>query len=158
MAEKTNTQAFAFVRTGYEPRNIRHNERAVSGEPHHSQARRERRKWIVGNAGTGGAEARNQSGLANIGETYQPDVGEQLQFQPQIEHHAGSARFRFARGLVGGRGETRVSTSAASPLSSDHFQARRVKIPKFFAAGQVVNDRAHRERHGVIGAVLAVAV
>ena len=44
------------------------------------------------------------------------------------------------------------------PLGSDHFQARRVKIPKFFAAGQVVNDRAHRERHDVIGAVFAVPV
>ena len=127
-------------------------------EPHHSQARREGRKRIVGNARTRRAEPRNQRGFANIGETHQPDVGEQLQFQPQIEHHARRARFGFARGLVSRSGKARVATSAASALGGDHLQARRVKIPKLFSAGQVVNHRAHGERHGVIGAVLPVPV
>ena len=44
------------------------------------------------------------------------------------------------------------------PLAAITCMARRVKIPKFFAAGQVVNHRAHRERHDVIRAVFAVAV
>ena len=67
---------------------------------HDAEIRRERRERVVGDLRLRRRDARDQRGLAGVGKPTRPDVGEQLQLQPQTRspRRAGPAATCAARG------------------------------------------------------------
>ncbi len=69
----------------------------------HAQHRRERREGVVGDLRRSACEAREQRGLAGVGQADQTDVREQLQLQLQPPLLTRQAALGKARGLARGR-------------------------------------------------------
>ena len=79
MPQETKADALALVRPFDDARNVRHHERLAIVVVHDAQVGLQRRKRIVGNLGLGGADHRQQGGLARVRETDQTDIRQQLQ-------------------------------------------------------------------------------
>ena len=75
----------------------------------HAQIRLERRERIVGDLRPRRGQGREQRGLARVGQSHQPDVGDQPQFQTNPVLLPGFAFLRVARSLMRRRREVDVA-------------------------------------------------
>ncbi len=116
---------------------------AILSHAHDAEVRLQRGERIVGDFGLRRGDARNQRGLAGIGKSHQPDVGQQLQFQAQALKVAGLAVFVLRRSLVRGCREAGVAASAAPALGHDEAVAGNREIVQLFAGFGIVDDRAN---------------
>ena len=79
MAQELNAQAVAQVCAFDETGDIGYHEAAEIGELHHAEVRFEGSERVVGDLGAGGRDARNERGLAGVGEAHQAHVGQEFQ-------------------------------------------------------------------------------
>jgi hypothetical protein len=87
------------------------------------QHRLEGGERIVGDLGGRPREAREQRGLAGVGQPDQADVGQQLQVQMDPTLLAAQAALGEARCLTGGRGKALVAVPAQATAREDHARA-----------------------------------
>ncbi len=115
MAEEARTEARAFVRALDQAGNVGHHELALA-DPHHAQPGMQRRERIIGDLGPRIAVRRQERRLAGVGQPDQPDVGDQLQPQPDIALLARPALVGAARRAVGRGLEMQVAVAAVATL------------------------------------------
>ena len=111
-------QPLPCVRAFDQPGDVGHDEAAIVAQRHDAEVGRERGERIVGDLGTRRRDARDQRGLAGVGEADEADVGEQLQLQPEEPLFARLARLGAPRRAVGGRHEVRVAAPAAAAFAT----------------------------------------
>src|SRR5580692_9955964 len=144
-----------------QPRNIRHHKAALFfrfSHGHNAEVRLQSRKRIIGNLRPRRRDSRNQRGLANIGITDQPNIREQLKFQPEDTFFAGPSLFMFARSLVRRRSKARITAPAAPAVSDYHAFIRAGKIVDLVARFRVIHNRAHRHFQQNVFAFTPLAV
>ena len=83
MSKKAIANALAFVRTGYETGNVRNHEFSIV-HANDAQVGVDRRERIVCNLGPRVRCRRKESGLPGIRQPQQPNIGDQLQAQPDL--------------------------------------------------------------------------
>src|SRR5579884_3166361 len=83
--------------------------------------RLERREWVPGDLGVRAGQAREQRGLARVGEPDQPNVGQQLQLERQPALLPRETPLGEARRLVGGTREALVAAPARA--AAGHHRA-----------------------------------
>ena len=105
MAQEPMAEPVSGVRALDESRHVGHDERAIARQADDAEVGNERRERIVGNLRSGRRDARDHRRLAGVRKADQPDVGEQLQVQPQIAalRRAGRAACGAARGWSSSR-------------------------------------------------------
>src|SRR5690606_21915287 len=81
--QESVAQAGAAVGTLNETRYVRHDEAFTRAEGNDPQVRHERGKMVVGDLRFGRRHYGNERRLAHVRKTYQADVGQELQFEPQ---------------------------------------------------------------------------
>ena len=100
--------------------------------------------------------------LPAFGKPDEPDIGEQLQLQPQVPGLAGNAGIGAPRGAVRGRREARVPAAALAAGGDAHLLAGLDQIGNLdgLAAllGHLVDDRADGHLDDEVLAVAAVHV
>ena len=117
-----------------QPGNIRHHEAELLrrfAHHHDAEVRLQRGERIVGDLRPRRRDARDQRALAGVGISHQPNVGQQLQLQPQRALFAGKSLLMLARSLVRRGRKPRVAASAASAVR-DHdalIRAARSRAP-----------------------------
>jgi len=87
----------------------------------------------------GGRDARNEGGLAGVGETDQAHVGQEFQFEAEAFLIAGAAGFVLGGRLVGGSGEARVALAAFAAARHREAFAGLGEIVEALAGGFVVD-------------------
>ena len=102
-------EAVAAVRAFDQPGHVGDDEAAVVAQADDAQVRRQRRERVVGDLRPRRRDARDERGLARVGEADQADVGEQLQLEAEILHLARLARLHLARRAIGGGRKLRVA-------------------------------------------------
>ncbi len=83
----------------------------------------EGRKRIVGDLRSGGREPRQEGGFPGVGKTHQPDVGEQLELEFELDLLARAAVICSSWSTVGRCREARVAAATATALGDHHFLA-----------------------------------
>ncbi len=98
--------------------------------------------------------------LAGVGEADQPDVGEQLQVEPELLFLAGQARLGAPRRAIGGRGELGVAAAADAAPGDQEPRSRRRQVGDLDQALVLllVDDGADRHRELDVGALPPGAV
>ena len=148
VAQELVAEAVAFVRALDQAGHIGDDEAAVVAQRDHAQVRRERRERVVGDLRTRRGDARDQRGLAGVGESDQADVSDQLQLQAQIPLFARLAWLGPPRRAIGRRDEPRIATPAASALGDEEALALRREVgeePRLVPGSQLSrNWRAER--------------
>ena len=158
VAQEARPQPVTLVGALDEPGDVGQHEALFFAHRDHAQARLERGEGVVGDLGVRGREARDERGLAGVGEAHQADVGEQLQLQPQPALFAGLARVGAARGAVGGAGEAGVAAAAAPSASRHPALAGRGEVEQPLAALFLEKDRPDRHADEGVFAFAPVAV
>src|SRR5580698_3641492 len=143
------------------PRNIRHDEATVFlgfSDRHDTEVGLQSREGIIGHLGPRRRDTRNQRGLANIGITDQPHIGEQLEFQAEDTIFAWPSLFMLTRRLVRGRSKARIPPPTPSTASNYYAFIRMGKIVYFIAGFRVVNNRSYRNFQQNVHAFASLAV
>jgi hypothetical protein len=156
--QKLNSEAVAFVRAFDDAGNIGHNERAVIAELNDAEVRFERGERVIGDLGSGGGDARDQRALAGIRKADQTHIGQEFEFQPQLELVAFLARFVLGGRLMRRGGEPGIAFTAAAAARDGEHLTGRGEIEELLAGLIVVDDGADRDVELDRSAVLAVAV
>ena len=104
----------------------------------------QRGEGVVGNAGLGIGNGRDEGGLAGIGHAEQTHIGQHLQFQLQAFPVAGPARRFAARRPVGGTLETQVAKTAVTPLGDQNLLTRHQQLIKHLAGFGVAQNGSDR--------------
>src|SRR4030095_16673416 len=120
VSEETIAETVSFVSALDQPWNVGNDEAAVVAQADHTQVRRERGEWVVGNLRTCRRDARDECGLSRIGKSDEPDVGEQSQFEAEELLFPSLARLRASRCTIGGAYEARVSRAAPASAGDEH--------------------------------------
>jgi pSer/pThr/pTyr-binding forkhead associated (FHA) protein len=103
--------------------NVGHDE-GVIASLHHAEVRLEGGKRVVGDFGSGGGQARNESRFASIGKAHQADVGQQLQLQFNLENLARLALLVLRGCLMSGSSEARITSAASAAFGRNPKIAR----------------------------------
>ena len=98
VAQELVAEAVARVRAFDQAGHVGHHEAAVVAQRDDAEVRRQRRERVVGDLGPRRRDARDQRGLARVGEPDQADVGEQLQLQAQVPRPRPARPARRAAG------------------------------------------------------------
>src|SRR5215471_16990569 len=112
---------------------------------YHTEIRLKSSERIVGNFWPRCRDARDKSGLADIGIANQANIGQQLQLQPQDALLSRLAIFKLSRRLMGAGGEVLVSTSSTAALCYYQTLIRLREIVQLLASLLVVNNSADRD-------------
>ena len=139
--QEADAQPDAFVRAFDQARHIGDHKRAAIARRrvgiggNDAQVRLERGERIRGDLRPRRGDARNQRRFSCVRETDQADIGEQLQFEPQMALFAGPPVFVFARRLMPRPHEMRIAVAApAAPAASRaESLARLGEIEKLLA-------------------------
>src|SRR6267142_806749 len=92
-------------------------------EPRDTQVRRERRERIRRDLRPRAGQRREQARLPGVGQTGEPDVGDEPQLELELALLAALAVHRDARRAPRARDETRVAASALAAAGSDDLRA-----------------------------------
>ncbi len=87
----------------------------------HAQDRCQRGEGIVGNLGIGVGDARQEGGLADVGKTDDPDLGDHPQLQAKPALFAGFAQFVFTWSAPLGGDEVRVAPPPSTAPGRRHM-------------------------------------
>ena len=79
----------------------------------HAEIGLKRGERIIRNLGFRGRNARDERGFSGVGESYQSDIGQQLQLQPEAPLLTGLTGLMLLRSLMCGSSEAGVSSPAA---------------------------------------------
>jgi hypothetical protein len=113
-------EPMSFVGALDESGHVGDDEAAIAAQRHDAEVGRERGEGVVGDLRTRGRDARDERGLAGVGEADQADVGDQLQAQVEQLLLAGDAGLGAPWCAVGGRDEPCVAASAPAALGDQH--------------------------------------
>src|SRR5262245_25840005 len=146
-----------------EPGHVSNDEAAIVTEAHDAKIRRQRRERIVSDLRPRRRDARDKRRLAGVRKSHQADVGEQLEFEPQILDLALFARLHLPRRAVGCRRKARVAQPAAAAARDEHaltdFGEIGEEAERFIAiAGFLVDERTDRHVELEVPARVAGAV
>ena len=111
-----------------QPRDVRDDELALVAFEH-AEHRRERRERIVGDLRRGAGQAREQRGLAGVGEADEADVGEQLQRELDPALLTAETTLGEAWRLARGSGEALVALAAAAAAGERRGLAVGEQLP-----------------------------
>ncbi|MNS84961.1 hypothetical protein D3C72_1188070 [compost metagenome] len=103
-------------------------------------------------------DARDQRGLAGVGQAQQAHVGQHLQFHAQVAVFAFLAGRPLARRAVQAGLEVDVAHAALAAGRQHDFLFVRVQVEQDFAGFGVMDDRAHRHAQGDVRSGRAVLV
>ena len=106
--------------------------------------------------GSSTRHGREQRRLTCIGETYQSDIGQQLQFENDGHFFHRFAWLRKTRSLVGSRTELEVAQSATTSFQQEHFLSVIRHIAYILASFGIVDDRSARHIYVLVLSVLTV--
>jgi hypothetical protein len=158
-------EAMTFMRAFDQSWDIGHHEAAIAAQRHHAEVGRQRRERVVGDLRARRRDARDEGGLARVGETHEPDVGQQLQLEMQRLHLARFPGFGPPRCAIRGRHELRVAAAATPPFGDEHALSVVREIGDQARAVSVLLEHERTDRHGdlevrrrVTGAVAALSV
>jgi len=112
VAQELMAEPGAFGRALDQSGDVGDHEAAIVVHAYHAQIRVQRCERIVGDLGTRGRNRADKSGLACVGQTQQPDVGEHLEFELEGSVFARLSRRALARRAVGARLESLVAPAA----------------------------------------------
>ena len=162
MPQESCAKSRAFVRALDQSGQVGDDERPADVPAGHvvgrddAQVRFERGERVVGNLGMRRRDARDQRGLPGVREAHQADVGQQLEFQPQMALFARLAFFGLARRLVPGLGEMLVA--APAPPAVRHGQRRVVPVARSARRSPVswsMTSSSYRHLQDRVGAGMA---
>src|SRR5437867_2696540 len=91
VSEELNAQTMTEMSAFDQTRNVGDDEGFVAVDGNDAELRLERREWVVRNLRACRRDARNQSGLADVGIADQPRVRQKLQLQSKILFFTESA-------------------------------------------------------------------
>src|SRR5262249_60631117 len=103
--------------------------------------RLERGEGIIGNLGLGGRHRRDKGRLARIRKSNQARIGEQFQFELQLEFLAGASFLVITRSSIGRGGEMRVAKSAAAAARRQPPLTVLVKVKQQLVCQRIENLR-----------------
>ena len=130
MAEETRAEPVPLVRPFDQPGHVGDDERAIAAQPDDAEVRHERGERIVGDLRPAAEMREIIVDLPAFGIADQPDVGQQLQVQPEILLFARQPRLRLARRAVGGgRVASRCRGRRGRPWRSGRAARRRSGRP-----------------------------
>ena len=157
MAQKVMPEAHALAGALDQAGDVGADEAGPLPHRHDAQRGHQSGEVVVGDLGPRRADGGDQGGLAHVGEADQAHVGDQLQFQRDLDVLAGQARLCKFGHLAGGGGKMRVAIAAAAALRHHH---RLVvgQVGDDQPAGGVLDDGAHGHLDDKVGGVGAVAV
>ena len=160
VAEESMAEAMTRVRAFDQPGHVRHDERPLAGQADDAEVGAERGEGIVGDLRPRRRDAGDHRRLPGVGEADQPDVGEQLQMEPELLFLAGQARLGAARRAIGGRGELGVAAAADAALGDQEPLSRGRQIGDLHQALVLlfVDDGADRHLELDVGALPPGAV
>ena len=150
------TQTGTFRRAFNNARNVRHDERLAVTNAHHAQIRNQRGKVVVCNLRTGSGRHGQQRGLADVRETDEADIRQQLQLQTNLQLLSRHSRLRKPWGLTGRGRKVHIAPAAAAALCCDKRLGIR-QILDDLSALRIAQNRAARHTNDQIFAVLAGA-
>ena len=117
--QELDAKAVPLVRAFDQAGNIGDDEgRVIIVRAHDAQVRLERGERIIGDLGLGGRDARDQRRFAGVRKSDQPDIGQQLQFQPQMSFFAGPAVLVLGRRLMGEVAKRALPRPPRPPLAT----------------------------------------
>ena len=162
MLEETVPKALPFTGAFDEAGDVRHHHTLIGIVlvDHDAEVGRQRGEGIGRNLGPGRRNAGNEGGLARIGQSDDPRVRKDLEFEAQIALLAGFAGLRET-GCAHGRGlEVLVALAAASAPDHQIFVARFRKVGQHMLAfgGLLEHERAHGQVEDQILALAPVAL
>src|SRR4029079_14634461 len=120
VAQELMAETLAAVSAFDQSRHVGNHETSIVAEADDAEIRSQRGERIVCDLRPGCRDARDQRRLAGIRKSNQPDVGQQLEIEPRVLHLTRFPRLHLAGLPVRGRGEPRVSESAASAPRHEH--------------------------------------
>ena len=118
----------------------------------------QRGERIVGDLRLGGADRREERGLAGVRKANQARVGDQLEPQPDRALVAGLARIGAARRAIGRRFEMRVAKPAIAALGQHHAITQLGEVGEQCFVVLVIDLRAGRNLEHHVGSARAGAV
>ena len=124
-------QTDAVRRTLDQARDIGADKALLGADADNAQHRGQRRKVVVRDLGARGRNNADERRFADVRETDQADVRDDLQFQLEVHILAGQAGLGELGDLAGRGGKVAVAPAAAATLGHDHR----------FGAGQVRHDK-----------------
>ena len=89
VAQESVAEARARVRPSIEPGDVGDDERPLARQPDRPEVRHQRRERVVGDLGARRGDAGDQRRLADVRETEQADVGEQLELEAHVRSWPG---------------------------------------------------------------------
>ena len=95
-------------------RDIRHDKALAAVDIHNSQMRIQSGEMVIGDLGTGVADAGNQRGFTHVWKSHETDIRDDLEFQLDPELLAGLSRLGVFRCLHGWSGVMHVALTAAA--------------------------------------------
>ena len=116
MAQEIMAQAHAFGGALNEAGDIGADKALFRAHPHHAQHGGQRGEVIVGDLGLGRRDDADKGGLAHVGEADQAHVGDDLQFQLDVQVLPRQAGLGKLGNLTGGGGKVGVAPAAAAAL------------------------------------------
>ena len=162
VAEKSIAQPYSIVCAFDQAGQVSQHEFATVHSDH-TELWMQRGEWIVGDLRFGRADRGKERGLAGIGQTDQPGIGDQLQAQANSPLFARLARIGVSRCAIGRRLEMCVAKAAIAALGDPHPLAnvgeiRNQRLAIFFVDLRTNRDLQHDVFAVGAGAILAHTV
>jgi len=156
-----STMCTIFAGALDQTRDIRHDEAAKIAQFNDPQHRLQCRERIGGDLGSSGRAARDQGALARVGQAHETDIGDQLQFEPEVSLLARPARLALARRLMRRAGEGLVAPAASAALADEDFDTGLVEIFQQQVPIRIIDKRPRRHAYDqilTVGAMLVTAL
>ncbi len=151
MAQKPDTQSFAFVRALDNARNICDHERLILPDPHDAQRRFERRERVIRHFRLRRRQHGNQHALARIRKAHDAHVGQQAEFERKVSLYSLFSRLGVPGRLVRRRPEKRIAPAASPPRRQGQPLARFAHLAQYFPGIALFDDGAKRyAQHNIL--------
>ena len=119
VAQETYAEPFAPAGAFDDAGDVRHDEGAVVAVGDDAEVGDEGGEGVVGDFGFGGGDDGEEGGFSGVGESDEPDIGEDFEFEDDGALDAGFAGLGEAGGLVGGGFEVPVAEPSASSFDEE---------------------------------------
>ena len=141
--EEVKAQTHAVARALHDTGNVRH-DKAEAVLLHDAQIGLKRREVVVGNLRLCRRDHRQNRGLAHVREANQPQIGDGLELQHQIQAPSPLAGLGIVRRLPRGRGEMLVAVAAVSAAKQHARLVRLRHVGKDSAGVRVTHHGSAR--------------
>ncbi len=124
----------------------------VDPERNDAEVRHQGGEWVVGHLGLRLRHGCDEGALADVWKAHDPDIGEELELEPDLSAHTGLAGLGTTRGSVVRRRELDVPAPAAAPLRGDELRTGLVEVGEESSAFVIVNLSSDRDLDPHVGA------